>query len=214
MSVVRRLVVWALVIAVVGACALLAPAVGVTSVDSAVHPPALIPGFNSELPGTTQATAGQGYADYPKGNDNVGAPVELSFPREDMRHLATVSVDKSPALSANRVTVSNLVGLRMAGSKQALNAVGLVPGQASGTSDRVRSLSPVAGTQIPTGSAVKVPPVDPIDPGNSGDTRQPEETSQPGGSNTDGPSTEGPSTEGPSTEGPSTEGPSTEGPST
>lgn len=58
MSVVRRFVVWALVIAVVGACALLGPAVGVASVGSAVQPLALIPGSNSGLPGMTQATAG------------------------------------------------------------------------------------------------------------------------------------------------------------
>ena len=67
MSSIRRFVRCALVIAVLGVCALLALAVGVTSVGSVKQPPALIPGPNVGLPGTTQATAGQGIRKLPEG---------------------------------------------------------------------------------------------------------------------------------------------------
>lgn len=157
MSAIRRFVIWVLAIAVVGACALLAPAVGVTDVGSVEQPLALIPAPNTGLPGIKQvaATADQGYADYLKENEDVSPLVELSPPRSGLRHLVTVSFDKTPTLSANLVAVSNLVGLRMTGSKQALNAVGLLLGQVSGTGDRVRSQNPVVGTQISTGSAIR-----------------------------------------------------------
>lgn len=110
MSAIRRFVIWALAIVAVGTCALLAPAVGGTGFDSVEQTPALIPGSNPGLRGITQATAGQGYVDYAKEND-LSLLVELSLPRQGMRHLATVS--ETPAFSANLVAVPNLVGLRM-----------------------------------------------------------------------------------------------------
>lgn len=113
MSASRRFVCCAVAMAVLVVCALLGVTVGVTSVGSVEQPPMLRPGSNAGLPGVTPAqTAGQGYTASPKEND-ARPPVELSLPLGGMRHLATVSVDKTPILSPNLVGVPDPVRLRI-----------------------------------------------------------------------------------------------------
>lgn len=97
MSLIRRFVRWVFVIAVLGVCTLLAFAVDAARVGLVEQPPTLIPRPNAGLPAVALAhAAGRGYADSPKENGNVSSPVEFFLPRDGMRHLATVGVDKPP----------------------------------------------------------------------------------------------------------------------
>jgi len=130
MSSIRWLVRCVLVIAVISTCALLALTVGMTRVGSIEEPPALRPGPDTGLPGTTQAQVS---------TEDLTPPRELSRTQDRTRY---------------DVEVPNLVRLEKQKTAQALTDEGLRLDTASG--DRAHRQNPVTERKTPPDSAVGI----------------------------------------------------------